>query len=419
MSRSGVVAVLVAVAALVSASCGGSGDSRFTAEPMGGDVRQMLADVASIRGLPPPKDLKVGTVRRSDAPALIERALTDTDRATFARTTTLYRLLGHLGPNEDYLSDYLAFIGNAFVGLYVPADKTLWIVRDEPFHLPQPSSGERATLAHELTHAVQDSNFDIAKRAAAVASDLDASLALTCVIEGDAVTNQNVYTANYGAAPNALPLGGGALLLLAQAPGAVPASIERELRFPYSTGTGWVNVLRQAKGTAPIDAILKGQPLSTAAILHPDLFAQGWQPEAVSLPDLNKPLGGWKRESGGTFGEFGLYNYLQLKLPALTALSAAAGWTGDHYDVYTHDKDSLAVFRIRFNDPAEAREFAGAQQALLEASGARVTTDRGVSFAPLDGGRIVARPSQSGSEVVFAIATNEAAAKTAVQALAP
>jgi hypothetical protein len=379
----------------------------------------MLADVASIRGLPPPADLKVGSVARRDAPALIERTLTADDRATFARTTTLYRLLGHLAPDEDYLSDYLAFIGNAFVGLYVPADKTLWLVRDEPFQLSQLSPGERATLAHELTHAVQDANFDIAKRAAALASDLDASLALTSVVEGDAVTNQNLYTAKYGAAPNALPLGGGVLMLLAQAPGAVPASIERELRFPYSTGAGWVNVLRQAKGTAPIDAILEGQPLSTAAILHPDLFAQGWQPETVTLPDVGKALGGWKHQSSGTFGEFGLYNYLQLKLPALTALSAAAGWAGDRYDVYTHGKDSLAVFRIRFNDAAEAREFATAQQALLEASGARVTTDRGVSFATLDGGRIVARPPQSGSEVVFAIATNEAAAKTAVQALAP
>ncbi len=386
---------------------------------MGGDVRQMLADVASIRGLPPPKDLKVGTVRRSDAAALIERTLTADDRATFARTTTLYRLLGHLGPNEDYLADYLAFIGNAFVGLYVPADKTLWIVRDGPFQLSELTSAERATVAHELTHTIQDSSFDIGRRAVAVTNDLDASLALTCVIEGDAVTNQDLYTAKYGAAPRVIPLAGGTLFLLAGAHGGAPASIERELRFPYVTGADWVNVLRQSSGTAPIDAILKGQPVSTAVILHPELFAKGWQPEAVSLPDLSGPLGGWKHDSGGTLGEFGLYNYLQLELPALTALIAAAGWTGDHYDVYTHDKDSLAVFRIRFNDPAEAREFAGAQQALLEASGARVTTDRGVSFAALDGGRIVARPSQSGSEVVFAIATNEAAAKTAVQALAP
>lgn len=417
--RVAAVGVIAASVMLFVAACGSSKDSRFQSVPIGDDLHQMLSDVAAVRGLPPPSDLRVGVVARKDGPALIQRALTSDDRATLAHTTTLYRLLGHLAPDEDYLTDYLAFIGNAFAGLYVPADKTLWLVRDAPLDLSQLSPVERATLAHELAHAIQDSNFDVAKRAAAVANDLDASLALTSVIEGDAVTNQDLYTATYGAVPNAVPFAGGVLLLLARAPVTVPASIERELRFPYTTGADWVNVLRQAKGTAPIDAILRGQPLSTAAILHPELFAQGRQPEAVTLPDIGKSLGRWEQESGGTWGEFGLYNYLQLKLPALTALSAAAGWAGDRYDVYVHGKDSVAVFRLQFTSAGEAQEFAAAQQTLLESSGAAFTTRDSVSIAALGDGRVVARSAQPGREVIFAIATNAATAETAVRAIAP
>src|SRR6185369_6322235 len=178
-------------ACLVS-SCGGGAGSGFESAPMSDQLRQLLGDVAAVRALPPPDELRVGTIPRAQAAALVQRALTGSDRDSLERTGTLYRLLGHLAPGEDYLDDYVSFLGSALIGLYVPKDRTLWIVDYGPLDLATLTPTEKGAVIHELTHAIQDANFDLSRRVASVGGDLDGSLALTCVIEGDAVANQNL-----------------------------------------------------------------------------------------------------------------------------------------------------------------------------------------------------------------------------------
>ena len=126
---------------------------------------------------------------------------------------------------------------------------------------------------------------------------------------------------------------------------------------------------------------------------------------------------GWSRESGGSFGEFELRNYLQLRLPGLRAATAAAGWVGDRYDVYTHADESVAVFRLGFVDEAQAEEFRTAQDELLKATGAKAAAAEGMTLATRPDGHTTARLSASGGEVIFAIGSNADATKRALQLL--
>jgi hypothetical protein len=424
--RRSAAAIVVVLAFLGVAACRGGGDAHpdtpaaasvpgTAPAPLPVALEQELARVAAERGLPAPTDVKVSLVSKSDVPRLLQSLLTEDDRHEFDRLTTLYRLLGHLRKDETYEGAYLSFAGDSVLGLYSPEAKTLWVVHPDGQAIDWDTlpRDQRSTLAHELTHAVQDYRYDLGALTKATADDLDASLARTCVIEADAVLNERAYTTKYLAVPRA-----GGLFASYTLAADAPASIQRELLFPYTTCVDWLGAIRGAQGEAGVDKLFVS-PLSTAAVLHPERAAAGFQPAAVSLPDLAPVLGsGWARDSGGTFGEFELRNYLQLRVRALDASQAAAGWAGDHYDVYRHEGESVAVFRVRFADEDAARAFASAQDALLQAEDARTSTAGAVSLAATNDGNTTARVAVSGADVIFAIGSSSDGAARAAKMLA-
>jgi hypothetical protein len=394
-----------------------------TAEPLPPSLEKVLQEVAALRHLPPPPNLKAGLVSRSQLPALLNRELTADDRASFEQTTTLYRLLGHLRKDQDYQSVYDQFTSGAVVGFYSPLDKELWVVHPDgqATDFDHLSDAEESTLAHELTHAVQDYSFNLSAVFAATKENRDRSLVSTCVIEGDAVTTESAFDAKYTDVPIAPSSGtpGAMLVVDRTALGDVPASIQRELLLPYTAGRDWVAQVRQERGDTAIDLMLKDPPDGTAYMLHPELLTSGFTPANVTLPDLATVLGhGWTRQSGGQFGEFELQNYLQLRIPGLDAINAADGWVGDHYDVYAEGQQSVAVFRVAFDSAAHAQRFEAAQVKFLKAAGGKDSSQDGLALTATNDGNTTARAAVRGSEVLFAIGSSKDIAAKALQAIA-
>jgi hypothetical protein len=197
----------------------------------------------------------------------------------------------------------------------------------------------------------------------------------------------------------------------------VPPSIARELLFPYTTGVDWVAVVRQ-NGTDAVDAIIKDPPHGSVYVIHPELLDAGFEPADVELPDLADALGGgWERESGGQFGEFQVRNYLQLRIRSGQSATAAAGWQGDHYDVYVNGDESVAAFRLKFATDQDAQEFADAQaEWLAEGAGDPEEAD-GVEYFESEDGDVTATVGPNGTEVMFVIGSTREAAEKAMQAL--
>ncbi len=397
--------------------------STATPSPAAGAAyRTILDEVARLRGLPAPPNLAIQFVARADLPALLDDLLTDEDRRWFAETTTLYQLLGHFRPDQNYLDIYRSFGATAVLGLYSPDHDTLWIVRDGS-EAPDPADlapDELETLAHEFVHAIQDAEFDLGATYRRVMDTLDRNLAWTAAVEGDAVYTSGLYRGRRG---TWVPAGRAfafarADLGLAQV-GDVPPSILRELYFPYTTGAEWARAVVERYGWTRLDAFLREPPVATSIILHPDLAAGTWVPEAVPEPDPRAVLGGgWRRESGGQFGEFSLRNFLQLRLSAAHAGAAAAGWSGDAYAVYTDGASHLATFELRFEQQGDAEAAAAAVALLLERSGARTAEAGAVAVSPLPDGREFAL-LRNGRSVFLAVADAPGIARTVLEAIAP
>lgn len=427
LARTVLAATMVAALLFVAAACSSGGDETTpgatetppteptsTPPPLPPGLQQILDHVAAIRELDPPPALRAEIISREDLPALLDSLITDHDRELMAQATTLYRLLGHFTRDQDYLTLYQEFGAGSILGLYSPKDDTLWVVSDNPDmsfdNLPK---DEEETLAHELVHALQDYHFDLDKTYKQVEDNLDRSLAWTAVVEGDASVHQRLYAGRY----LFLPLSGsaGGLFAAGILPQAtdIPISFVRELIFPYTTGADWVAGLVQSQGRDYIDRLLADPPVGTVCVLHSQQCLGDWRPESVTLPDISAALGsGWSRESGGTLGEFHVANFLDLELSRSESDAAAAGWDGDHYDVYVAGDQSVALFRLAFAGESDAAEF---RTALSGVVGGFSGGDSGTAVLP--DGREFALAAPEGSFVTFAIGSQSGLADSALGAL--
>lgn len=406
-----------------SASATASPSPAADAPPLPDSVREVLDELAALRGLDPPPSLRADTVSRDDLPALIEEGFSEAELARFDEITTLYRLLGHLRPDQDYWSVLREAFRGGVAGLYDPEGKRLWVVTHD-VEIDDLNPWQRETLAHELLHALQDHYVDLGAMMEDRGHDLDRELAARAVVEGDAEYHTRLWAErDRGWRP-----AGGAGLPLRGLPQQidVPEAVIREFAFPYEWGSIWAEAAIERGGLDAINAALRDPPPTTAHIIHPDAIAPDWTPEAVALPPLADALGqGWRLESEGPLGEFQLINYL---LPdfsgpprrdddrAVAAAEAAAGWRGDWHAVYVNGGESVMVARVRFADAEDAREFDGTHRA-IELADAETVTEGALTLAMRADGMTVALAAPSGRDILFAIGSNAAIARAALEAL--
>ena len=194
----------------------------------------------------------------------------------------------------------------------------------------------RVTLAHELTHGLQDQHYDLTKLQDAT-RDSGADDALTALIEGDATrieddyygtlsaADQRAVDAAEGAAPAAGAPSGEPPNPDAAATAAGESFVSAQIDAPYAVGPGMVYVILAARHRAGLAAAFHTPPNTQLQMLQPSLSATRVTPRRVTAPKL---AAGAKRRSTGSsdIGAFDLYFMLASRLPAATAIQAADAW---------------------------------------------------------------------------------------------
>lgn len=226
----------------------------------------------------------------------------------------------------------------------------------------------RTVLAHELTHALADQNFDIQSMQEAIQDDDDRSLALSALIEGEAMltmigaqmsdwTGEAVSILPYEDLDRTfrflgplLPAFGGKSLRDA------PPIVRESMLFPYLRGMVFVTALANHGSWEAINAAYRRPPLSTEQILHPEKYTS-------DSPDLPMTIDLGKLDANERWEEVGRNVVGELQLAILLAKhdgrKAAAGWDGDRYAVFTGPDDRLGlVWRSTWDTEDDAREFA-------------------------------------------------------------
>ncbi|MFC4358118.1 Hvo_1808 family surface protein [Halobium salinum] len=288
---------------------------------------------------------------------------------------------------ERNTSDVFAELyGGSVLGYYSPSGDRIVVISESA--TPRI---DRATLAHELVHALQDQHFDVPG-----ARTRDAAWAHQGVTEGDAryveslyerrcaggdgasenVTSGDDANATWNCVPRPESGAGG---------GGNPANrgVFLTIYVPYSDGPALVEDVRERGGWDAVNRMYANPPASTEQVIHPEAYPDE-RPVEVTVSDRSGE--GWSRfdlrgqRATETMGEVTLFamqyhnGLVERDLrTGGTPLSpynysdpASAGWAGDRLVPYRNaDGENGYVYRITFDTERDAREFERAYRTLL------------------------------------------------------
>ncbi|MFB6112431.1 MAG: Hvo_1808 family surface protein [Halobacteriaceae archaeon] len=240
------------------------------------------------------------------------------------------------------------------------------------------------TLAHELLHALQDQTFDLSAATDAYgAQTVEGVRAQNSVIEGEARLVQRMYEARCGGAWNCADnteTGGGSQSF------ADLGLVVYQLMV-YREGVSFVEAIQSRGGWAAVNDLYSDPastfPASTEQVIHPEAYGND-SPTTVTVADRSNEAWTIPQTSGpinyATVGEAGIFMMFWAPgslrdVPYSYQNPASEGWDGDRLVPYARANASASgetgyVWKIVWDTPADAREFASAYRAKLQDLGA-------------------------------------------------
>jgi hypothetical protein len=226
-------------------------------------------------------------------------------------------------------------------------------------------------LAHELTHALQDQNFDLESSLDKVKNDDDRGLALKCVAEGDATISGFAYAMGRMDDSTADALANNLKqlpqALAADAPNT-PEGLSVPLLFQYSDGVRFVAEAYRRGGWPAVDALYRKPPQSSHQILHPSLYFDTNTPvPRIDLAGYDGIMSGWKKVDDDTYGELLLRIILERNLGKQSyEVGLASRWTADRMIILQESRGVNVIWMLAFSDTQTASHFAVVYETLLD-----------------------------------------------------
>jgi len=345
-------------------------------------VAQIQVKLAGLRGLPMPKPVPAELQSTEDFRKFVQKELAK--ELPKEKAEKLQVALLHIGLYTKALDLPKVLeqtMTSQAAAYYDPATKKFFIVM-----APDNDTMLDTISAHELTHALQDQNFDLAKFMPPTLDD-DAGIARRFVVEGDATFSMIAYLATDAKGPEALAmmmkLIGSQIENMAnmsveeyaammkdqaaglsgmdedmkksmETMGELPPVIIGPLIDSYMKGAVVSMRAYEAGGWKSIDALYKKPPTSTEQVLHPAeklIGAKREEPKKVTLPKLPGT-----ELTNNVMGELQWKIFLQqwgVKEP-----KATEGWGGDRYAVMKDGDRVVGYLATTWDTDGDAKEFA-------------------------------------------------------------
>jgi hypothetical protein len=359
---------------------------------------------------------------------IVDRMKDDEDAKRLERSEIVLKKFGLL-PRDFNLRDFLVrLLKEQVAGFYDAKTKTVYLL-----DWVEPEQ-QKSVLAHELTHALQDQNFDIEKWAKAGAKgdefyEDESMAARQAVLEGQGM----VVLIDYMLAPS-----GGSLEKMPVMADAVVAGMDagpnmavfnraplflRELLlFPYHYGLGFERDLLVEGGRArAFSGVLQNPPRDTRQVMQPAAYVAGQVVPPLRPPDLAAITAGYSRIDTGAMGQFDVSLLATQYAGAEEAAKLAPEWRGGYYYAASvpakqnaapaapqpaADTASVALLYLsRWNTPEAARQFAAVYAAGLKKRYATVEPMTVAAATPQL--RVVVQQAQRGVPPATSFTTDE------------
>jgi len=331
-------------------------------------VDRIFAFAADDSGLPKRATVKRQLVGKSDVEKYASGRLAKEEYAKHFETAELtMKKLGFL-PRDFKLREFLVkSTGQQIAGYYDDETKTISLLNWVPADRQEP------ILAHELTHALQDQNYDLAKWMKAASKpegsaqkdgteNDDGAIARKAVVEGQAMV---VYV-DYVLAPFNRNLTDTPQLIYQMEEPAVKAVQDSQIMhdapmilreagsFAYNEGLIFEGELlhKGGKKMAFAGAFVR-PPRNSHEILQPEAYINGEKLPPVSVPDLKQLIGEqYDVYDMGGFGQLDVRAYLKQYGERRSADDVSSAWQGGAYAAFRRKNNAAADAPVSTSDLA-------------------------------------------------------------------
>ena len=285
-----------------------------------------------------------------------------------AAEQTAWVHFGFLAATDDLKELYLGMLSEQAAGFYDPVDGRLIVVSGKPF--------PGIALVHELAHALADQVFDLERLLNAARPNDDALMAVSAMIEGEAMTLSTSYVRS--------PAGAGlreeesievAATDTPSDPIRLPPMLQHSFTFPYTAGMTWATQVTKG-GPSEMDRFYHEPPESTEQIMHPEKSGVPRDRPSVIPSEILKLAGpvlegaGYLPVKENLLGEFGVRELFGGSGEP-QAVGAADGWDGDLFSVQRGADGATALIWITVWDSTQdADQFSEQAGAWLARRGA-------------------------------------------------
>ena len=341
-------------------------------------VDEITAFASTDSGFPRKTPVKRRLISQDEAEAWFRKRLASSEYTErFARAEVSMKKFGLLPRDFDLREFVVKSERQGVAGFYDEESKMIsllnWIDAD----------GQKPILAHELTHALQDQNYDLkvwqkagentvaGSRNQAIDNE-ESTTARHAVIEGQAMV---VYM-DYMLAPMHRTLKDTPGIIAAMEEPSVVAAIDTEVvhnapvvfreagSFPYRDGLLFEAVLLQ-KGDKKLAfaGVLAHPPKTTHEILQPKTYLEAEQLAPVTIPNVLPLLDGkYEVYDTGSFGELDVRALAKQLGEKRFANDIASAWQGGSYVTFKHAASAspkasdVALFYVSHWKTAEAAQ---------------------------------------------------------------
>jgi hypothetical protein len=354
------------LAALWTALAGAQQDPR--AQQLCGEANQIARELTGISGMPLHHPVPCDFITKSKINEFLKKRVKDVAKPEEIRAEELtLKKFGLVPQDFDLAKNTVDLLTEQAAAFYDYDKKKLFITETTP------SDSQESVLAHELSHALADQNYNLGKFIRQGRQSDDGSTARLAVMEGQATWLMAEYLARKNQqslkdSPALVQMMSNPTDASGQFPvyENAPLYLRQTLVFPYTKGMLFQNAVFQRDGQYSFAEVFQKPPLSTQQIIHPDKYFQGVKPTDPDLPEPHLPHG-YKGLVGGSMGELEHQILLEQYAGKAVADEIAPHWRGSNFELSESKKAQRVVllYTVEWDSDAIAARYFAAYKAAL------------------------------------------------------
>ena len=331
------------------------------AKDLCGEANRIAQELTKISGMPLHHAVPCDFITKEKINEFLNKRVKEVAKPEEIRAEELtLKKFGLVPEDFDLAKNTVDLLTEQAAAFYDYDKKKLFITESTPADTQEP------VLAHELSHALADQNFNLAKFIRQGRKSDDGATARLAVMEGQATWMMSEYLARKNGQSlkdspalvammsNLSDSGGGQYPVYESA----PLYLRLTLVFPYTKGMLFQNAVFQKDGQYGFAEVFRRPPVSTQQILHPEEYFANRKPTQPDLPDAHLPRG-YKGLVGGTMGELEHGVLLEQYAGKERAAEIAPHWRGSTFELRENKKAGFVVllYAVEWDTEEAARQY--------------------------------------------------------------